>query len=612
MKDDIREQLKSACGKMILSASGWRGVFAKDGDGESKNPEIPEGHGLLCAAAALVFFNHLKSAGVKDPVILTGMDTRPTGMRIAASVNGALAAAGCRVMFAGCAAAPEIMACARKDGPETRELSPDGFIYISASHNPVGHNGLKFGLNDGGVLGPEEAKKLIEEFYQFINSGAATDILYDAPGTGWAPALMKVFDVKQLSILKYRAFTKKVIAGDGICGDEMQRVLRESIRKRGVAVAADFNGSARSVSIDRLVFEDYGIKFAAINAHAGEIVHRIVPENDALLPCVKFLEEQHKKDRSFVIAYVPDCDGDRGNLVIWDDRKNAARALEAQEVFALCCVSELAHLVWARQPSVSASRIAVVVNDPTSMRVDGIAEAFGAKVFRAETGEANVVSLAGKLRGEGRTVRILGEGSAGGNITHPSKVRDPLSTVFSVVKLLAVRRGREGRTGTDGGSGKGFFEIWCEKSKHQYKEDFTLGDIIDSLPVWTTTGVYEDKALFRINIPDHSVLKSDYQKKFLKDFEERKNHLRDRYGVAGFQVSGYNGIEERSGLADWGATGRGGLKIIFYGEDGSALAALWMRGSATEPVFRIMADVKGDDREFESYLINWQRLMLGC
>jgi phosphoglucomutase len=43
------------------------------------------------------------------------------------------------------------------------------------------------------------------------------------------------------------------------------------------------------------------------------------------------------------------------------------------------------------------------------------------------------------LREKGYIVRILGEGSAGGNITHPSAVRDPLNTVMALVKLLSVR-----------------------------------------------------------------------------------------------------------------------------------------------------------------------------
>jgi len=625
--DDIPEltrQLKSACDKMIFSVSGWRGVFAEDGNEESRDFKISAGHRLMAGVAALVFFKQLKDAGIEKPVIIVGIDTRPSGLQIAEAVLRALSGLQCSALFAGIVAAPDVMACARKpalppssnaahvqpEEPPDSSILPDGFIYISASHNPIGHNGLNLGLNDGGVLKPDDANKLIVQFKRFINDGAALEALFKkmrgstnaAAGASPAWAITGVFDIKQLSVLRYRAWTRRVIAGDGIGEDEMQFAIREGVSRRNIAIVADFNGSARSVSIDKLIFQDYGVKFSAINERAGEIAHKIVPENEALIPCANFLAEMHKKDSAFIAGYVPDCDGDRGNLVYWDDKKNAARPLEAQEVFALCCVSELSQLYLARSGSRESAPVkaAIVVNDPTSMRVDEIAAAFGAKVFRAEVGEANVVALAEKLRLEGWTVRILGEGSAGGNITHPSKVRDPLSTIFALVKLFAISW-----------NGMGFFEYWCKKSNYRYKPDFTLSDIIASLPVWTTTGTYEEKALLKISNADHSALKSRYQKIFIKEFEDRSAHLKETYGITGFKAFGYNGITENSSLDDWGETGRGGLKILFYG-GGGALAALWMRGSATEPVFRIMADVKGDNREFEGCLINWQRLMLAA
>jgi phosphoglucomutase len=35
-----------------------------------------------------------------------------------------------------------------------------------------------------------------------------------------------------------------------------------------------------------------------------------------------------------------------------------------------------------------------------------------------------------------------------------------------------------------------------------------------------------------------------------------------------------------------------------------------MRGSGTEPVFRVMADVAGSDKRIERALIEWQRTMV--
>ena len=192
----------------------------------------------------------------------------------------------------------------------------------------------------------------------------------------------------------------------------------------------DFNGSARTLSIDREFFSSLGLGFHGINDKPREIVHRIVPEGESLEPCMRFLESLRERDPSVVLGYVPDCDGDRGNLVFWDGKR--ARPLEGQEVFALACVSELAHLVLTGElrydeQGKALNRAAVAANGPTSLRVDRIAAAFGVRVFRAEVGEANVVGLARKLREAGYLVRILGEGAAGGVITHPAAVRSPHS-----------------------------------------------------------------------------------------------------------------------------------------------------------------------------------------
>jgi phosphomannomutase len=52
---------------------------------------------------------------------------------------------------------------------------------------------------------------------------------------------------------------------------------------------------------------------------------------------------------------------------------------------------------------------------------------------------------------------------------------------------------------------------------------------------------------------------------------------------------------------------RGGLKIVFSDKIGQDTDFIWMRGSGTEPVFRIMADAEGNDQERHDYLLAWQR-----
>jgi phosphoglucomutase len=341
------------------------------------------------------------------------------------------------------------------------------------------------------------------------------------------------------------------------------------------------------------------IPFEAINATPGQIAHRIVPEGESLEPCRLFLEDLHSRNPAFVLGYVPDCDGDRGNVVVWDENLHKARALEAQEVFALACIAELAYTALTGGVSANGkllTKTAIAVNDPTSLRVDRIVAAFGASVFRAEVGEANVVNLARKLRKDGYTVRILGEGSNGGNTTHPSAVRDPLHTVLAIIKLLSLRDG-------DGG----LFELWCNASGQRYHPGYNLADVIASLPRFYTTSAFAPDAALKVASTDHRELKRRYQKIFLSEWEKRKDELKDRYGIHKWEAAAYNGIQERKGIDDFGEAGKGGLKICFYNEGGQPVASIWMRGSATEPVFRIMADA--EYAQTERRLIEWHRIM---
>ncbi|MDR0401361.1 MAG: phosphatidylglycerol lysyltransferase [Treponema sp.] len=625
-------ELDRALEGLILSASGWRGVFALSGDGESGEPDISPAHRLIAAAAARSFAAWLRAgcpaeswprslsdlengagpADVQAPLVILGTDTRPTGPALAGAVSAALRASGCRVIFAGVLAAPEIMAWARSfdEPPPAGEGRPKtGFIYISASHNPIGHNGLKFGLTDGGVLSGAGTALLIRAFKLLTGPGGSPEPrirrlrgLLEGPGGAQteSPAMADPL-AKQAAYRAYAGFSSRVVYGD------RERELRDAL-VRGLAaypvnIVCDFNGSARAASIDAEFLGGLGITLRAINGKPGGIAHRIVPEGESLEPCRRFLEECYQEDPSCLLGYMPDCDGDRGNLVVWDG--GGARILEAQEVFALCCVAELAHLVWTGESGEGKPKIALAVNGPTSLRVDRIARAFGAEMFRAEVGEANVVGLARKLRDQGYTVRILGEGSAGGNITHPSAVRDPLDTLFSLLKLLCVREGPPERRAAGG-----FFSIWLSRLGRPAPQNFGLADIIASLPPFVTTGVYEDKAVLRVKTADHGALKDRYQKVFLEEWENRRGELRDAYGILSWEAAAYNGLVERRGLDRFGEAGRGGLKIHFLDGEGQALAAIWMRGSATEPVFRIMADVEGRDRGFEQDLIGWQRRMV--
>ncbi|MHC6204309.1 phosphatidylglycerol lysyltransferase [Breznakiellaceae bacterium SP9] len=592
------EKVHAAIQTMIRSASGWRGVFASSADGEGREPDISPEHTFIIAAAAKVFAAYLTQHYGGPRTIIVGMDTRPTGPAIATALMGAFAAMGFEVCFVGVAAAPEIMAYARSCGLIEGGRT-GGFVYVSASHNPIGHNGLKFGLVDGAVLSGAQALTLIAAFTELVSN---VKLLPTVDEKALDAVYAACEHAKAQCLAAYFAFANETISGHAELHKQraVLEALSAAVHDAPLSIVADFNGSARTCSIDEAFFKSLAIPLYAINAKPGEIVHRIVPEGDALEAALCFLEAVHQMDPSAVLGYVPDCDGDRGNLVIWDEQQHKARALDGQEVFALACLSELAYLVWRGELRAdNCAAFALAVNDPTSLRVDRIAQAFGVRVFRAEVGEANVVGIARQLREQGYTVPILGEGPAGGTITYPAEVRDPLNTVFALVKLLCLRS-------MDGA--KGLFELWCASSGQQskYRVDFSLSDVIATLPAFVTTESYSKQAVLRIKTADHALLKKRYQAIFLREWDLRHVELTARFGYTRWEAVGYQGLTETRHLDDFSSTGKGGLKIsLFTNTAQESSAWIWMRGSATEPVFRIMADA--ESTEEEQYLVLWQR-----
>jgi hypothetical protein len=121
-----------------------------------------------------------------------------------------------------------------------------------------------------------------------------------------------------------------------------------------------------------------------------------------------------------------------------------------------------------------------------------------------------------------------------------------------------------------------------------------LTDIIDSLPAFVTTGISTDDSTLKVKTSDHSLLKDKYQRIFLEGWEIKKAGLKEKHGISGWEAIAYNGTEEKRGISSFGEAGKGGLKIEFHGQEEKAF--IWMRGSGTEPVFRIVADAVDEGR----------------
>lgn len=589
---------------MITSASGWRKVFAVSGDENDTTSDSGENNILLAALAAETFAEYISEKN-NAPVVILGTDTRPTGPAIADAMLAVFIAKKITVKYAGIITAPAIMAYSR---------TADGFVYISASHNPIGHNGIKFGLNDGGVLSGQENARLVERFNELCRSEEAVErartIITQCPAEELDWIRAESAAVAREALSTYRSFAKTVISGTE--NPRQQNKLFAQIRKTILAhplgIVCDMNGSARTLSIDASFLGECGVSYHSINDAPGNIAHPIIPEPENLVWCAAEMKKLHEEGHSEVkLGYMPDCDGDRGNIVFWNEEKNDADVIPAQTVFALSVLSELAYSVYLDKNAHGKKR-AVAVNGPTSLRIEEIAGCFGADVLRAEIGEANVVNLARKARGNGYSVRILGEGSNGGNITHPSAVRDPLSTLFALIKLLVVKDTPD----ENGSSRKGLFHLWCSASgqEEKYRDDFSLLDIMRTLPVYTTTGVAEERAVLHIQTANHGTLKANFQRIFESQWNIQKKNLAEKYGIHSYEAIGTVGTEEIRNLTDYAKSGKGGLKILFFDAEKHPAAFIWMRGSGTEPVFRVLCDVKGENQEAEQELLEWERQMI--
>ena len=365
------------------------------------------------------------------------------------------------VAYLSVASAPEIMAY-------SRTLDDSSFFYISASHNPIGHNGFKFG-SDGGVYSSNLSLTLITQFEKTIKDSKNLASLQSLSSSVSDERVQQVLregkEHKEAALDSYYQLLMET--------NRIDKVQIEKFKERNIGIIGELNGSARALSIDTFLFNSLFISYKAFNTNVGVCIHPIVPEGANLDWCKQLLEQEHAKDPSFLLGYVPDNDGDRGNIVYWDEVQRRVEVLQAQELFALISLIELTRNREKHE------NLAIAVNGPTSLLVDHLASRLHAKVARCEVGEANVVERGDELRRELWCVPLVGEGSNGGIISYPCKVRDPMNTLLSLATLL-----------TD-------IELF-QKVTHLHIAKPSLSIAIRALERRTITGSFSEKAKLKI------------------------------------------------------------------------------------------------------------------
>ena len=346
-----------------IGISGVRGVV-----GETFTPELVVGF-------AQAFGTYLDSGR-----ILVCRDTRPSGPMVAASVFAGLLACGCEVIDLGICPTPSMQIAIPR-------LGAQGGISITAGHNPVTWNALKFARADGLYLNATQAEELLDVFHQ-----------------------------GEYEKVDWRAIATAIARDDAIAphvGALVARVDAEAIRARRFKVAVDCcNGACARLTPPLL--RALGCEVLAINDDpAMPFPHTPEPRLDTMAQAAAVV----KAGRADV-GFVHDSDGERLGVV--DENGQP--------------LSEELTLPLAAEMMLSAGRVGpVVTNVSTTSAVERVASRHGATVIRTPVGQAYISEAIVEHR-----AIIGGEGNGSVAIPDVHRTHDAAAAIVFILDHLAA------------------------------------------------------------------------------------------------------------------------------------------------------------------------------
>ena len=350
----------------MVSVSGVRGRV-----GDGLTPEV-------IATFAAAFGAYARARGPGKTVVL-GRDSRVSGPMFARAATAALQSVGCDVVDVGVAPTPTVQLA-------VEDLRAAGGLAVTASHNPIEWNALKFIGPSGMFLDAGEGA----EMRAFLDGGI--------PRATWDQLGGRRQD-------------------EGAVERHLARILAipfldvEAIRAKRFHVALDCVRGAGGTIFPRLL-EALGCTVDAINLEADG---RFPREPEPVAENLGELEALVRRTGA-AIGLATDPDVDRLSLV-----SGEGRAIGEDYTLALA-----ASLVLRHRPG------AVVTNLSTSRLLDDVAERAGVPLVRAPVGEINV---ARRMQAEGAT--IGGEGNGGVILPDVHLTRDAPVAAALVLQLLA-------------------------------------------------------------------------------------------------------------------------------------------------------------------------------
>ena len=314
---------------------------------------------IECYARA--FHSHLKPG-----LIFIGRDSRPSGEDLLDSFANELVRLGRDVIICGIVPTPTVQFMVERS-------EAVGGIIITASHNPIEWNGIKFVRSDGTFFHPNDCDHLFELFDK-------DKVLNDVKSPGM------VFP-DQNSILKHAINTI-----------ELSCIDFKAIKKRQFKVVIDAVNGAGSEALP-LLLEYLGCEVIKLYCEGnGEFKRGTEPLPENLIDLGKLV-----LDNNADVGFAVDPDADR--LAVVDESGKPIG-----EEYTLVLAAE-GYINNRKKEEI------FVTNLSSSMALDKLAEKHNCSVERSEVGEINVVqkmlALNSELGGEGNGGVILKESHLG-------------------------------------------------------------------------------------------------------------------------------------------------------------------------------------------------------
>ena len=363
---------------LMVSISGIRGII-----GESLTPEA-----IVRYTAAFGEYCRRKTPGA--PRVVVGRDGRITGDAVATIVASTLRTKGVGVLEIGICPTPTVQLAVEHEGAS-------GGIAVTASHNPMQWNGLKFMAASGMFLDAQENREMW---------GLAERV---GPYASWDALGSCVHDDSWL---------QKHI--DSVLSLDLLRI--ERIRDRRFRVVLDCVNAAGGRIVPSLL-ERLGCDVIPMNCDVSGIFAHTpepIPEN-----LTELAARVRAEKADLGIAVDPDVD----RLVLITEK---GEPYIEEYTIATAVEFVLSRLDGKKRGAVPK----VVVNLSTTRAVDDIARSHGAEIVRTPVGEINVAK---RMKAVGAV--IGGEGSGGVILPDVHLGRDAIVGIALVLQLLAESGG---------------------------------------------------------------------------------------------------------------------------------------------------------------------------